>query len=322
MNSSATCPACGSHAVRDVNPRTGKEDAAPLHRAGWSLPGPGARTPPSISFSRNGQWISRGWAGARSESFYDDGLVMAPQDIFTLEARNTEFPCCGSNPAKAWGRQSVRNLFDAINERREVPLKRLSFRARHSAMSANRGQAARAPFPDFDSLRQTALKAGEGDAGGPRGHCRYRRDGPGGHRCDRGVLREGHNAKSLTRCSNTSPRSRFAEDESTSRRPIAGKDHRLHRVAGTAHAGRGQGAGRAARGERLRGSVSEEDGSSWWAGRGAGSKLAKGGGTRHRDTDGKRNSCQRVGRGWTQTELKCTILLKKFPAFLHCAYRC
>jgi len=156
-----TCPACGSHAVRDVNPRTGKEDAARRCTGGLVCPAQ-ARERLKHFVSRNAMDIE-GLGGRSIESFYDDGLVKAPQDIFTLEARN-ESSLNRLEMREGWGRQSVRNLFDAINERREVPLNRFIFALGIRHVGETGAKLLARHFADFDSLRETALKAGEGDA--------------------------------------------------------------------------------------------------------------------------------------------------------------
>ena len=63
----ATCPACGSHAVRDVNPRTGKEDAARRCTGGLICPAQ-ARERLKHFVSRNAMDIE-GLGGRTIESF-------------------------------------------------------------------------------------------------------------------------------------------------------------------------------------------------------------------------------------------------------------
>ncbi|HSR76730.1 MAG TPA: NAD-dependent DNA ligase LigA, partial [Xanthobacteraceae bacterium] len=51
--------------------------------------------------------------------FYEEGWVKEPADIFTLEARNQKIKL---EDYEGFGETSVRNLFDAINARREISL--------------------------------------------------------------------------------------------------------------------------------------------------------------------------------------------------------
>jgi DNA ligase (NAD+) len=54
------------------------------------------------------------------KAFYDEGFVKQPADIFLLEKEH------GREIAQreGWGEQSAKNLFDAIDRRREIPLDR------------------------------------------------------------------------------------------------------------------------------------------------------------------------------------------------------
>jgi DNA ligase (NAD+) len=60
------------------------------------------------------------------QAFFDEGLVRAPADIFTLKARDG-----ASGPPLAeregWGQTSAQNLFNAIEARRTIALNRLIF---------------------------------------------------------------------------------------------------------------------------------------------------------------------------------------------------
>ncbi|MBX3486869.1 MAG: NAD-dependent DNA ligase LigA [Candidatus Paracaedibacteraceae bacterium] len=65
--------------------------------------------------------------GARNiESFFDEGLVRTPVDIFTLEHRDQKMP----TPLRrkdGWGIQSAVNLFNAIDKRRTISLDRFIY---------------------------------------------------------------------------------------------------------------------------------------------------------------------------------------------------
>ncbi|MGB7833283.1 MAG: NAD-dependent DNA ligase LigA [Xanthobacteraceae bacterium] len=56
--------------------------------------------------------------------FYDEGWVKEPADIFTLEARNKKIKL---EDYEGFGETSVRNLFGAINTRREIALERFIY---------------------------------------------------------------------------------------------------------------------------------------------------------------------------------------------------
>jgi DNA ligase (NAD+) len=118
------CPACGSHAVREVNPRTKREDAVRRCTGGLICPAQ-ARERLKHFVSRNAFDIE-GLGESRIDEFYDEGLVMSPADIFTLESRNARSLKRLEN-REGWGAQSAKNLFAAIEARRTLPLNRFIF---------------------------------------------------------------------------------------------------------------------------------------------------------------------------------------------------
>lgn len=118
------CPACGSHAVREVHPKTGREDVARRCTGGLICPAQAVERLKHF-VSRNAFDIE-GLGAKQVEAFYHDGLVMQPVDIFTLEKRNErlETPL---QERDGWGETSAGNLFAAIEERRQVGLDRFIF---------------------------------------------------------------------------------------------------------------------------------------------------------------------------------------------------
>jgi DNA ligase (NAD+) len=118
------CPACGSHAVREINAKTGREDVARRCTGGLICPAQAVERLKHF-VSRNAFDIE-GLGARQVEAFYRDGLVMQPVDIFTLETRNARL----TPPLEerdGWGETSAGNLFAAIEERRAVGLDRFIF---------------------------------------------------------------------------------------------------------------------------------------------------------------------------------------------------
>jgi len=85
------------------------------------------------------------------EFFFENGWVKEPADIFTLEARNTKLRL---EEIEGYGQTSVRNLFESIRRRREIPLERFIYALgmRHvgetTALSLARGYGAWQAFHD------------------------------------------------------------------------------------------------------------------------------------------------------------------------------
>jgi DNA ligase (NAD+) len=113
-----TCPVCGSHAVRE-------EDEA-VRRC------TGALICPAQAVERLKHFVSRlafdidGLGEKQIQEFYDDGLIMHPVDIFTLQKRDAR-AAKKFRDREGYGEVSVRNLFAAIDARREIELNRLIF---------------------------------------------------------------------------------------------------------------------------------------------------------------------------------------------------
>jgi DNA ligase (NAD+) len=118
------CPVCGSHAVREVHPKTGKMDA--VRRCTGGLICQAQAVERLKHFVSRNAFDIEGLGAKQIEAFHNDGLIKTPADIFTLAERDK-----GSlTPLKAregWGLKSAQNLFNAIDERRNIGLDRLIY---------------------------------------------------------------------------------------------------------------------------------------------------------------------------------------------------
>ncbi|MGU3417708.1 NAD-dependent DNA ligase LigA [Methylobacterium sp. D54C] len=142
-----TCPACGSRAVRAVNPRTGRPDAVRRCTGGLICPAQGVERMKHF-VSRNGFDIE-GFGETYIEVLFEAGLVRQPADLFRLdfaelkaaivarrEALSAERRADSGTaepPKKAAKKKSddedkaIRNLLAAVEARRAVPMNRLLF---------------------------------------------------------------------------------------------------------------------------------------------------------------------------------------------------
>jgi len=120
----AVCPACGSHASREINPNTGKEDA--VRRCTGGLICPAQRVERLKHFVSRNAFDIEGLGEKHIKAFYDDGLIQSPPDIFTLAKRDKR---ASSKLAEreGWGETSAQKLFDAIEARRNVRLDRFIY---------------------------------------------------------------------------------------------------------------------------------------------------------------------------------------------------
>jgi DNA ligase (NAD+) len=118
------CPACGSHATREINPNTGKEDV--VRRCTGGLICPAQRVERLKHFVSRNAFDIEGLGEKHIKAFYDDGLIQSPPDIFTLCARDKR---ASSKLAEreGWGETSAEKLFDAIEARRNIRLDRFIY---------------------------------------------------------------------------------------------------------------------------------------------------------------------------------------------------
>lgn len=118
------CPECGSHAVRETNPKTGKLDA--VMRCTGGLVCPAQAVERLRHFVSRNAFDIEGLGEKQIAAFYEDGLVARPDDIFTLEERDKR-SLKKLKDREGWGATSAKKLFDAIDERREVDFDRYIF---------------------------------------------------------------------------------------------------------------------------------------------------------------------------------------------------
>jgi DNA ligase (NAD+) len=118
------CPACGSHAVRPVNEKSGKVDAVRRCTGGLVCPAQAVERLKHF-VSRNALDIE-GLGDKQVEYLYMSGRIIRPADIFTLAERDRR-SSTRLIDVEGYGETSVANLFAAIDARRSVALDRFIF---------------------------------------------------------------------------------------------------------------------------------------------------------------------------------------------------
>lgn len=150
------CPVCGSHAVREVNEKTGKADA--VRRCTGGLICPAQAVEKLRHFvSRNALDIE-GLGTKQVELFFAEGVVRTPADIFSIERRQEE----GAFNLKEWegfGETSVNNLFNAINERRNIGLDRFIFSLGIRHVGETTARLLARSYGSFESFRAGMIAA-------------------------------------------------------------------------------------------------------------------------------------------------------------------
>jgi DNA ligase (NAD+) len=153
------CPVCGSHAVREVNPRSGKEDA--VRRCTGGLICPAQAVERIRHFVARDAFDIEGFGEKQVEAFFADGIVMEPADIFTLAARDKRATKKLAD-REGYGETSVKNLFDAIEQRRKIVLNRLinSLGIRH--VGETNAELLARHYGSIDALLKGVTAAGKG----------------------------------------------------------------------------------------------------------------------------------------------------------------
>jgi DNA ligase (NAD+) len=150
------CPVCGSHAVR--------EEGEVVWRCSGGLVCPAQAMERLRHFVSRDAFDIEGLGEKQIRAFFMEGLITAPADIFTLEARDPGGEE-GLAVREGWGETSVANLFAAIAERRRIGLDRFihALGIRHVGQS-NAGLLARTyhTFEEFSgAMRAAAPREGE-----------------------------------------------------------------------------------------------------------------------------------------------------------------
>ncbi len=123
----SVCPECGAHAVRE-------EDEA-VRRCTGGL------TCPAQAIERLKHFVSRdafdieGLGSKIIETFYNEGIIKNPVDIFTLQEKNSgseddlfsQSRGLQLEKREGWGRKSIENLFAAIRQKQTMPLARFIY---------------------------------------------------------------------------------------------------------------------------------------------------------------------------------------------------
>jgi DNA ligase (NAD+) len=150
----ATCPECGSDAVREQNPNTGREDS--VRRCTGGLVCPAQAVERLRHFVGRDTFDIEGLGARQVEAFYRDGLIRHPSEIFRLRPEMLD-------GREGYGPTSIGNLMRAIEERREVDLNRFIHALGIRHVGETNARLLARHFGVFEALRATATAAAMGD---------------------------------------------------------------------------------------------------------------------------------------------------------------
>ncbi|MEZ0465700.1 NAD-dependent DNA ligase LigA [Phaeobacter sp. SYSU ZJ3003] len=141
------CPECGSPAVR--------EEGDAVRRCSGGLICPAQAIEKLKHFVSRSAFDIEGLGNKQVEQFYAVGWIKEPADIFTLRDRFG----AGMQQLKhreGWGEKSATNLFDAIDEKRNIPLAKLIFALGIRHVGEEQAKQLAAYWRDIESLLQAA----------------------------------------------------------------------------------------------------------------------------------------------------------------------
>jgi DNA ligase (NAD+) len=150
------CPACGSAALREVRDN-GELDVRRRCTGGLICPAQAVERLKHF-VSRNAFDIE-GLGTKQIEAFYETGEIMAPGDIFTLQARNGVLKL---EEREGFGELSVRNLFDAIDARRQIGIERFLFALGIRNIGQQTARLLSSNYLTLESLLAAVERAAEG----------------------------------------------------------------------------------------------------------------------------------------------------------------
>ncbi len=102
-----------------------------------------------------------GLGDERIEQFFRDGLIRTAADIFTLPERERR-GVINLKEREGFGELSVRNLFNAIEARRTLPLNRFIYALGIRHVGETNARRLARHFESFEALRKTAQAASPG----------------------------------------------------------------------------------------------------------------------------------------------------------------
>ncbi|HEY8564406.1 MAG TPA: NAD-dependent DNA ligase LigA [Beijerinckiaceae bacterium] len=173
-----TCPACGSNAVREVNPRSGKEDA--VRRCTGGLICPAQAVERLKHFVSRNAFDIEGFGETYIEVLFEAGILRTPADLFTLDfdavkaaiqrrreelAAQRRLAAGAAEPAKKAKSKAgeedkaIKNLLAAVDERRALPLNRFIFGLGIPHIGETNAKLLARHFNTFEALRAAARAA-------------------------------------------------------------------------------------------------------------------------------------------------------------------
>ena len=150
------CPACGSHAVR--------EEGEAVRRCTGALICPAQTVERLRHFVSRNAFDIEGLGEKQVQEFFQNGLIMSPVDIFTLQKRDAR-STSRLMQREGYGETSVRNLFAAIDARRSIELYRLIYALGIRHVGEGNAKLLARHYGTIDAFREAMLAAAKHGTG-------------------------------------------------------------------------------------------------------------------------------------------------------------
>ncbi|MAM34023.1 MAG: DNA ligase (NAD(+)) LigA [Micavibrio sp.] len=146
------CPICDSIAIR--------EEGEAVTRCTGGLYCEAQAKERLKHFVSKGAFDIDGLGAKIIEQFYEEGLVKTPVDIFTLQA-NDKKSLTPIRKKEGWGDVSAKNLFEAIDNKREISLNRFIYALGIRQVGEATAKRLAATYTSFQGLKEAMIKAGD-----------------------------------------------------------------------------------------------------------------------------------------------------------------
>jgi DNA ligase (NAD+) len=154
-----TCPCPLRTPVVRETTATGEQGARA--RCSGEFACPHQRTEHLRHFVSRGAFDIEGLGEKQIAFFYEQGWVKEPADIFTLARRNRDIRL---EEVEGFGETSVRNLFNAIEARRDIPLDRFIYALGIRHVGETTARALARGYGSWDAFHHACLRLAKGDA--------------------------------------------------------------------------------------------------------------------------------------------------------------
>ncbi len=246
-----TCPCpLKTPVVREIN-SAGEEGVR--FRCSGEFACPFQKTEHLKHFVSRGAFDIDGLGAKQIDYFFEQGWIKEPADIFTLEERNKKLKL---EEIEGYGETSVRNLFAAIRERRDISLERFIYSLGIRHVGDTTARALARGYGTWEAFHDASAEGRKGRRGDAHRDGCARPDRRHGDRSARRLL-QGEAQSRHRRAADPAgayPGGREAQDRYGGGR----KDGRIHRLAREDDTRGGKGDGRTARREDRRLGVEED----------------------------------------------------------------